>query len=192
MGKVLIYGGSFNPLHNGHDAIIRSCANMPEYDGVWVMPSARRHDKPDLLDDDARLAMLRHYWSSLPGAIAARVYISDFEISLGEPSETLRTYSALKNTFPDIEFSYVFGADAINDMLDWRGGEQLRQELKIVIVSRHGHDVPGNHYAAQIELASTQNISSTTVRQRIRSNQSIHNIVPRAVLDFIETNKMYR
>ncbi len=192
MTNILIYGGSFNPLHNGHDAIIKHCTAMQEYDGLWVMPSARRRDKPDLISDDERLKMLRHYWALLPSAIAARVFISDFEVLLGQPSETLRTDDALKQEFPDIEFSYIFGVDAVNDMSEWNGGDRLRNELDILMVGRAGHRIPKILKNKYIELPDSWTVSSTLVRQRVRTKQAIDHLVPPAILEIIESNVLYK
>lgn len=191
MKKILLYGGSFNPLHNGHDAIIRNCAAMQEFDGLWVMPSARRRDKPNLQSDNTRLSMLQRYWASLPPSLAQRVLISDFEIQLGEPSRTIRTHTALQQTFPDIQFYYIFGADALHNMMSWSGGARLRSLLQMVIVSRHGYSVPDDYNGAYIQIADNQPVSSTIVRQRIRSKQAIRHLVPDAIRQYIQSNALY-
>lgn len=191
MKKILIYGGSFNPLHNGHDAIIRFCATQEEYDAVWVMPSASRIDKPDLLSDSMRLDMLRHYRESLPNSIAQFVTVSNFEIALGAPSETLRTHTALQAQYPDCSFTYIFGADSALDMVNWRGGAKLQKLLDILIVPRSGYESAECCRGRYIDLADSHKVSSTAIRKLRKNRQSIAHCVPSAVHNYIKEHCLY-
>lgn len=188
MREILIYGGSFSPIHNGHDAIIRYCASLNDYSGVWIMPSARRKDKPFLLSDSARLYMLRQYWRSLPPEISKCIKVSDFEIRIGEPSETLRTDTALRQKYSKTRFTYVFGSDSFNGMKDWNGGQELYKRLNILVVARSGHDVPANYKGQYIILPNNCNISSTIIRERLCANKRISHLVPASVLELIQSH----
>ena len=191
MKEIVIYGGSFNPLHNGHDTIIRQCTRRREYDAVWVMPSAKRYDKPNLIDDEVRLDMLHQYHNALPQAIAAKVVISDFEVELGAPSETVRTHTALVRQYRGYNFTYVFGADALAGVRKWRGGASLLQDLTIVAVTRDGNRPEGIQLKNVIELEGTDTISSTTIRKLRRCKQPIQRYVPTVIATYIHQHALY-
>lgn len=192
MKQVIIYGGSFNPLHKGHEAIIKRCLEFNQFDELWIMPSACRDDKPDLLDDDIRLDMLKSYVKD--GDIdAAKVSVSDFEIRLGAPSETIRTYQELTKEYPDTTFTFVFGTDSIADMPNWRDGEYLEKVINIIAVERAGTEVacdPLKHLCAYI-AEEVSGLSSTIVRENIRQGLQTTDKVPKLILQYILTNELY-
>lgn len=191
MKKVIVYGGSFNPLHKGHEAIITHCLSLADFDEVWIMPSAKRADKPQLLDDEVRLAMLSAYVAARSDA--CRLIVSDFEIRLGMPSETIRTYEALISAYPDTEFTFVFGTDSLADMPNWRGGEYLEEVMNIIAVERTGSQLacnPLKHLCAYI-AEDVSGLSSTLVRQNIRQGLQITDSVPSSIEGFIFEHQLY-
>lgn len=192
MQTIIIYGGSFNPFHNGHAAITEYCAKLPNVDAVWLMPSAARTDKPDLAADKARLAMLQAYTESVQDT-HKQVVVSDFELQLGAPSETIRTYRALRAAYPQYRFLFVFGADSVADMQNWRGASELAGELEIVVIQRHGYAMPdtSNIHAVITVPESVSGLSSTLVRQYIRAGQPIDTLVPQVVQTIIRNDKLY-
>jgi nicotinate-nucleotide adenylyltransferase len=190
--QVIIYGGSFNPLHKGHEAIIKHCLSFAGFDEVWIMPSAKRTDKPDLLDDAVRLEMLQIYVNNSDVG-AKRLRVSDFETRLGAPSETIRTYDALTKAYPSTEFTFVFGADSIADMPNWRRGEYLEEVMNIIAVERFGSNIacdPLKHLCAYIP-EDVSGLSSTLVRESVRRGLSIEQQVPQSISAFISRNNLY-
>ena len=78
-----IYGGSFNPIHNGHIAIAKAMLSLGAIDEVWLMVSPQNPLKQaaDLLDDNLRLDMTRHAVEGIKG-----IKVSDYEFRLPRPS----------------------------------------------------------------------------------------------------------
>ena len=192
MKQVIVYGGSFNPFHNGHAAIVEHCLALPGYDEVWIMPSAKRTDKPDLVADETRLAMLIAYKDSFTH-VDRKLVITDFEMALGAPSETIRTYQALRTAYPRINFTFVFGSDSVADIYNWRGGDVLAETLDIIVVDRIGEVHPlknPRHIRAEIP-EDVAGISSTLIRSKIRAGEPISSLVPRAIALFIPRHNLY-
>jgi nicotinate-nucleotide adenylyltransferase len=190
--QIIIYGGSFNPFHNGHAAIAQHCFTLAGFDEVWIMPSAQRADKPDLVDDTQRLAMLTDYVASC-GYDQQRLKVSDFEIALGAPSETITTYHALVKAYPNTNFTFVFGADSIADIYNWRDGDYLAETLDIIVVDRISNLKPitnPRHLRAEIP-EDVSGISSTTIRARIKLGEPIEPLVPAAVARYIPLHNLY-
>lgn len=192
MKQIIVYGGSFNPFHNGHAAIVTYCLSLPRFDEVWIMPSARRTDKPDLVNDRTRIAMLKAYVQSIQPH-EQRLKVSNFEISLGAPSETIKTYKALAKLYPDTNFTFVFGADALADIYNWRGGAYLAKTLDIIVVDRISDVRPissPKHLRAEVP-EHIAGISSTAIRARVKLGASIESLVPAAIARYIPLHNLY-
>lgn len=192
MKQIIVYGGSFNPFHKGHEAIVISCLRLRGYDEIWIMPSARRADKPRLLSDRVRLEMLKLYIEQ-SDIMKGRIKVSDFEIKLGAPSETIRTYRALGSVYPDYIFTFVFGNDAIIDMPNWRSGYELMRDLRVLIVTRIDCDyslIPVNSKVLNVN-SDIAYISSTLIRENIKFNREFSDMVPQPIGEYIKLNNVY-
>ena len=106
--KTGIYGGSFNPIHNGHIAIARKMTELAGLDEVWLVVSPQNplKERGDLLDDRLRLEMTRMALAPYP-----KLKASDFEFALPRPSYMWNTLQALSAAHPDREFTLLIGAD---------------------------------------------------------------------------------
>ena len=114
------FGGSFNPIHHGHLAIIRYLSEHFPEACIHILPHASTPHKPSLPDPDLRVAMLRAglqdlpsfhpYASPLPDADAG-IYVDTYEIGLSESSVTAHTAAHMAKTYPGEVLFWVMGAD---------------------------------------------------------------------------------
>ena len=171
-----IFGGSFNPIHNGHISLARQLKEREGLDEVWLMVSPQNPLKQssDLLDDEARLEMARKALEGVEGIIA-----SDYEMHLPRPSYTWNTLQALSRDYPEREFVLMIGGDNWDHFDRWYRSEDIKANYEIVVYTR----TPGD--------AGFIDISSTDIRQRIRQHRSIRKLVPRAVEAMIKKNGYY-
>lgn len=198
MIKTGIFGGSFNPIHNGHVSLARQLKEKAGLDEVWLMVSPLNPLKQgtELLDDEARLAMARAALEGEEGIIA-----SDYEMHLPKPSYTWNTLQALSKDFPDREFVLMIGGDNWDHFDRWYRAEDIRKNYRIVVyprakqgdgsfVSFPSDDLTKEPSPCLVE-AELINISSTEIRQRIREGKGIRRLVPRVVADMIKQNGYY-
>lgn len=166
-----IFGGSFNPIHNGHISLARQLRERARLDEVWLMVSPQNPLKrqADLLDDARRMEMARLATEGVEGVTA-----SDYELHLPRPSYTWNTLQALKRDFPDRQFVLLMGGDNWALFDRWYHYEDIRQNYEIVVYTRTPGD-PG-----------FMDVSSTEIRRRIRAGESISSMVPKAVEEYIK------
>ena len=176
MIKTGIFGGSFNPIHNGHVKLARSLKAQAGLDEVWLMVSPLNPLKQgtDLLDDTARLEMARRALKDEEGII-----VSDYEMHLPKPSYTWNTLQSLNRDYPDREFVLMIGGDNWEHFDRWYHAEDIKKHYEIVVYTRTPGD-PG-----------FIDISSTEIRQRVREGRSIRKLVPRVVETIIRKNGYY-
>lgn len=171
-----IFGGSFNPIHNGHISLALQLKERAGLDEVWLMVSPQNPLKQsgDLLADDLRLHMARLAVEGVEG-----ITVSDYEMHLPRPSYTWNTLEALSTDYPERQFVLMIGGDnwAIFDR--WYHADDIRRKYEIIVYTRTPGD-PGF-----IDL------SSTAVRERICQGRSIRSMVPRAVADYIKQHGLY-
>lgn len=176
MRRTGLFGGSFNPIHNGHIKLAKQLKQRAGLDEVWLMVSPLNPLKQseDLLDDEARLEMAREAVKNESGII-----VSDYEMHLPKPSYTWNTLEALKRDFPDREFVLMIGGDNWTLFDKWYRADDIKKNYEIVVYTR----TPGDE--------GYIDISSTDIRQRIREGRGIKRLVPKAVAELIKEKGYY-
>lgn len=171
-----IFGGSFNPIHNGHISLAKQLRERAGLDEVWLMVSPQNPLKQasDLLDDEKRMQMARLALENEPHIIA-----SDYEMHLPKPSYTWNTLQALSKDYPDREFVLLMGGDNWALFDRWYHAEDIKKNYRIVVYDR----TPGE--------PGFIDISSTAIRERIKAGKGIRRLVPKAVADLILKEKLY-
>ena len=174
--RVGLFGGSFNPIHNGHISLAKQLKEKARLDEVWLMVSPQNPLKQtnDLLDDNLRLQMARLAVENVEGIV-----VSDYEMHLPKPSYTWNTLQALSKDYPDHAFVLMIGGDNWQLFDRWYRAEDIKANYEIVVYTRTPGD-PG--YI---------DISSTDIRRRIREGRGIRRLVPKAVADYIKENRLY-
>ena len=114
---VAVYGGSFNPIHKGHLALAQHILDHQIADEVLFMPTpAPPHKSGKMLASfDDRCQMIMHAIKDKP-----RMSFSTLEAGLSKPSFTLQTLDELSSHMLDAEFSWVIGADELNQLHTWK------------------------------------------------------------------------
>lgn len=187
-----LFGGSFNPIHNGHVRLAKSLLQEAALDEVWFLVSPQNPFKQDqqLLDDDKRLQLVRLALKEEPQLIA-----SDFEFHLPKPSYTWNTLQALEQEYPERKFTLLIGGDNWEAFDKWYRYEDILKRYPIIVYPREGSKVPGVKFqGSDIQIVETPliNISSTQIRQRLQEGKSVRGLVNTEVAMVIEQEHLYR
>ncbi len=176
-----IFGGSFNPIHNGHISLARQLREKAGLDEVWLMVSPQNPLKAqaDLLDDQIRMEMARLAVEGETGIIA-----SDYEIHLPKPSYTWNTLEALKRDYPNREFVLMIGGDNWQLFDKWYRADDIRNQYQIIVYPRRG-------CKGGIDGLELIDISSTEIRDCIQAGKTIDHLVPKAVAEYIKEHELY-
>ncbi|HEX8331401.1 MAG TPA: nicotinate (nicotinamide) nucleotide adenylyltransferase [Segetibacter sp.] len=184
--KIGLYFGSFNPVHIGHLIIADFVANNSELDKVWLVVSPQNPLKPSssLLNEYHRLHLAR-----LATEDNSKLHVSNIEFKLPRPSYTIDTLVYLREKYPQHTFSIIFGSDSYQNISKWKNYETLLRDYSITIYERPGFPVSPNNLASpEVLKAPLLDISSTFIREMIKSGKSIKYLVPEEVRLEIENH----
>jgi nicotinate-nucleotide adenylyltransferase len=201
-----VLGGTFDPIHYGHlTAGLRAQAALG-LEQVMLVPSRIPPHRATGASPEDRLAM-----ASLAAAEYAGWTASDIELKREGPSYTFDTLTALRagSTW---QFFFIIGADAFAEIATWSRYPAVLDLAHFAVVARPGitldslqkrlpnlaarmttPDVFDKSQTPAIVLieAETPDVSSTTVRRRVRAGESISELVPASVASYISTHRLY-
>lgn len=209
MAKICMFGGTFNPIHNGHIEMATKAYNEYKLDKVLFVPTGNSYLKSDVLEAEKRMEM-----AVLAASDKDYFEVDDIEVKKDGASYTFETLSALKERYINDELYFLIGDDSLRYIDKWKNPEIIFQCAKILVASRISgytnscddswvHDEPiddvikalKKKYKADISRYRFFNeISSTFIRNKISSGDinSIKALVPNKVLDYILENGLYK
>ena len=206
-----ILGGSFNPIHIGHLIAAEEVFQHRRLSKVIFMPTgiSPHKESGDLIDSSHRYQMVK-------SAIRDNEHfeVSDIEIKRSGKSYTIDTIRILREIYGEEHNLYlIMGTDMINEISTWKDINTLSGMCRFIMVNRspistngisnspslecglRGIKVFSDEKIAEIERLKvkipTIGISSTEIRERLRSGRSIRYLVPRRVEDYINTHNLY-
>ena len=185
-----IFGGSFNPIHNGHIALGRAFLKEAQLDELWFVVSPQNPLKAGdstLLEDTLRLEMTRIALASEKGMVA-----SDVEFHLPKPSYMITTLNTISEQYPERQPILLIGGDNWEHFSRWYHYEEILEKYEICIYPRD-NDAQDEFKEEKVKVihAPLLNISSTMIREKIQKGESIRNLVPKTVADYIKRNHLY-
>lgn len=197
---ILCFGGSFNPIHNGHLLCAQSVASCAGYDQVLLIPNAHpphKPDTPDLAPASDRLAMC-HLAAAFMRRDGVTFDVSNIETRRGGPSYTIDTAQELQAAGFALPIYWLIGADMLMYLPKWHRVEDLLTMVHFVIMARPGWTIDFSklpktfqHLQGQIVPAPTVDISATDIRRRVKVGEPIHDLVPPRVAEYIATHRLY-
>lgn len=203
LSSILLYGGSFDPIHNGHLIVCRYAAERIQADRAILIPSAAPPHKQQklLAPADLRVELCRLAVRAEPG-----FEINDWETRQSGPNYTLHTVRHFRTTEPpETQIYWLIGQDSLLELPTWHRVRELASLCTIVTVGRPGSKWPSRETLLQF-LSSEQadtleahfldspliEITATDIRDRVRKGLSIRYLVPDAVADAIAARGLYR
>lgn len=211
---IVVLGGSFDPVHNGHVAMARYLSVLLCPDELRVLPAGNPWQKAALQASVAdRIAMLGLAFADLP----VPVIIDRREIERSGPTYTVDTLRELRAELGDaVSIVFAVGADQLQRLHTWNKWESLFLLANLCVVSRPGFatgpaamtdDVRlefARRAATPTQLRATAHgltliadglavdISSTQLRAGLRGSNSLAPLLPASVLDYIQQHHLYR
>lgn len=193
-GRVGLFGGTFNPLHNAHIEVARAALKQYELSSIVFIPNGIPPHKEQVLgiDKEPRFEMVRLAIETMPEFTVSRV-----EVDRDGPSYTIDTIRALKDDYPQ-GICFIVGADRLLKLDTWEEPHELLRSVPFIIAPRSGvsldiFDVSPFREAVIVPLRMDDvDLSSSGLRTRIRRGESIREWVPKEVADYIEKHRCYR
>ncbi|MDR2901361.1 MAG: nicotinate (nicotinamide) nucleotide adenylyltransferase [Treponema sp.] len=189
--KFAIFGGSFNPIHNGHLALAEAARLAFGYDRIILIPSFQSPFKPEFQGSSAqdRLDMCA---AAISGD--ETLTLDDCEIKREGVSYTIDTVNYIDKKYrPDGKLGLIIGDDLAPDFHKWRNAEDLAAQTDIILARRlsANHDEISFSFPHKRLHNDIVELSSGAVRNCIEADKSWHFLVPQPVRFIIEKRGLY-
>ncbi|MDE3178661.1 MAG: nicotinate-nucleotide adenylyltransferase [Acidobacteriota bacterium] len=210
--NIALFGGTFDPIHNGHLRVARAAMQKFRLDRVMFVPTANPPHK------SRRLTPFLHRYAmvSLACAGESRFVPSALEASGGKPHFSVDTLSRLKKTLGKSDrLFFLTGLDAFLDIPQWKQPGRLLGMADFIVVSRPGFDwrkiigmIPTrmfrqpaqaesktlalSHTTIHVLTGISASVSSSGIRKAIAEGRGAAGLIPRVVEEYIVKEGIYR
>ena len=198
--RIGILGGTFNPIHKGHLMLALSAYEQYNLDTVWIMvsPTPPHKADSDILDINRRIDMIKLAICDY----GDKLEFSDYELKRDGYIYTAVTLTLLKNEYPDNEFYFIMGGDSLRNIEKWYMPQVIMEKAVILAAIRNDMDFNAisehisylkRKFGADVHPLKTENIpiSSTIIRNNIKNNISVTDMLPFKVEEYIKYNRLY-
>ncbi len=211
--RIGLFGGTFDPVHNGHLSLADYVLDILELDSILFIPAARPPHK-----GHAKLTSFKHRLAMVNIAILdkPRFFVSNMELQRRGPSYSIDTLKELRSLLDQgVHLFFIIGMDSFVELDTWKEGQQLLDYADLAVVARPdyplaligplidrlGHytfDSAGSYWAAPERLGRIYPvnmppiaISSTDVREKAESGVSLDGLIPPAVYEYIVAHGLF-
>lgn len=188
--EVGVFGGSFDPPHIGHLAVAQDVAEVLALDRMLFIPARR---SPFKVEDPVTPAELRATMVEAALVGHPRFHVSRIEMGRPPPSFTVDTLEALTQQLPEARLTLVMGTDQWRAFAEWRDPTGILERARVAVMAREGEDPDrvGPDLPHRALHVRRMDVSSTEIRERVRSGRSIRYLVPEAVRRIIHRHELY-
>ncbi|MEQ1758791.1 MAG: nicotinate-nucleotide adenylyltransferase [Vicinamibacterales bacterium] len=206
-----LLGGTFDPVHFGHLDAANAALRALTLDQVWLIPSHVPMHRPR---DPVASPYHRFALASLAVADHPQLRVSDVELMRGGRTYTVDTLEALHTQgWTSAQLFFILGTDAFAEIATWRAYPDVLDAAHFVVITRPGTSaaaavsrtpelasrvrtpdatqMAGNTTGILIVEADTRDVSSTTIRERLRAGRPVDDLVPTPVARHILTHQLY-
>ncbi|MDE5740908.1 MAG: nicotinate (nicotinamide) nucleotide adenylyltransferase [Oscillospiraceae bacterium] len=196
-----VFGGSFDPVHNGHVNLVKQIYSRVGLDEIIIMPTGISPFKQNMeripANGKQRFEMCKLAFEGMP-----YVTVSDYEISLPDVSYTVNTVRHIKEQYPDDELFLIIGSDMLLSFHRWRNFEEILSMCGLIAASRKIAQRDISELEKQAETLKkygsvtvvpidTFEVSSTEIRKKIKNSSDISCYVPQNVVKYILEHGLY-
>ena len=196
--KVGIFGGTFDPVHQGHMVIAEQVMGELALSRVLFVPGGI----PPHKEASSVRASAEDRFDMVEAAVAKnkRFAVDRVEVDTGRPMHSVETVQILKQRAPADEWYFISGADEVSNLLAWKDPDRLLEEVVMVAATRPGFDLSKlGHLEAGLRNfdrifpveCTRVDISATSIRRRMLQGKSIRYLVPEEVYRIIRDRRLY-
>lgn len=193
MKYIGIFGGSFDPIHNGHIRALNAFIRIHDFERVFIVPTGNPPHKKRSTPANQRIDMLKL-------AIGDTAEISEIEAYSNETSYTYNTVRTLMDLYPECRPVIYVGSDMFLLIKQWYRSDELMKIADFAVFSRNGKDSEqllefGKNLDANWQLYDDYEpieMSSAEIRRSVSEGKDISGMVPAAVAEYIRENMLYK
>jgi nicotinate-nucleotide adenylyltransferase len=191
--RIGVFGGTFDPIHNGHLAVARLAREALDLSQVLFLPAANPYLR------SVPVAAVCHRMEMVRLAIdgEAMFALSAVDAATDGPTYTLNTLDALTEVFPAARLVLILGADAARGFHRWHAPESIAAMAEIAVISRPGEidpaRLPEGHPARSATYVDrlSVDISGTMIRENLKAGDPVDGMVPGSVERYIHAHGLY-
>ena len=202
-----VFGGTFDPVHQGHLCTVASVRQQLDLAHVLFVPAARpRLRSAPIASATHRLEMLKRALASEPS-----FEVNDLELGRDGPSTTVLTLEALYHDYQETPICFILGIDAFLGFPQWHRWTELLGLAHFVVMSRPGTVLPVERPTWWVRAETTDlsmvhrrragsvvmvevppmDVAASNIRERLRVGDDISHSVPKSVIDYITEHQLY-
>lgn len=198
--NICIFGGTFNPIHNGHIGMCFEILKRYKIDLIYIVPAGDSYFKKNVLDKNKRADMVQ---LALKDAADPRLVFSSVELDREGHSYSADTVLYFKNNHPNDNLFFMIGEDSINKFFSWYHPEIIINNSTLLISTRNNSGninlslddfskkIKNEYNKDSIIFDYYNDISSSYIRELVLNRKNYKNFVSKSVYDYIEKNKLY-
>lgn len=191
---IAVYGGSFNPITVAHMSIINKLISLDYIDKVIILPVGNNYDKAGLVPFSYRKEMIELVIDN------DKVVVDNLESN--KQLKTYESLSILSEKYKTNDIAFVMGYDNLLDFKNWSNYESILKDFNLIVFNRDNSDIneflKNDHifksYVHKIfieDVSIKQGISSTAVRNLIKTGHVYNNYLHINVSNYIKNKKLY-
>lgn len=195
--KIGIFGGTFDPIHNGHLIAADVARKKLGLELVIFIPTGHTSYKRGKVSD----SIYRYEMICLAIASNKYFFVSSLEINKNEIAYTVDTIEEIKEYCDnDVEIYFIMGTDVLEGVIKWKGVNQLIKMCNIVAITRPNYNKENSKSVVKLINMGAKiyyiedlalDISSSNIRKNIKERRSVKYLIPKKVEEFIKTKGLY-
>ena len=202
-----VFGGTFDPVHNGHTKIIQNLLKLIPFDEIKVIPNGQPPHRTSVCSNNDRLEMVNLAFKDIN-----QILIDEREIHREGPSYAIHTAKEVLEEFHQHNVVWIMGSDAFSGIDSWFEWEEFINIINILVMARPGSKIDPTSKAGILIMdrqtsnindlsqgagkilvvdIDPVNISSTQVRSNLASGETVNDLILEDVSDYIDSGKLY-
>ena len=202
-----VFGGTFDPVHNGHTKIIQNLLELIPFDEIKVIPNGQPPHRTSVCSNNDRLEMVNLAFKGIN-----KISVDEREIHREGPSYAIHTAREVLEEYHQDNIIWIMGSDAFSEIDTWFEWEDFFNTINILVMARPGSEIDStsmagtlilerqtsniedlSHGAGKILIIDIDpiNISSTQVRSNLAAGETVNELILEDVSDYIDSGKLY-